>query len=156
MGLISYGTGSEIVNEAPVTNNGWWPDIDPAAFRAVERIDGSVTPERVASVIEIALADVNRQLAEWQKLQIDSGFAASRDVLTPVWARDEHYIDLYLRAVYATAKASLLERYRDYSATNSGDEKGQAKDEAVDDFRRDARWAVSEIIGNNHATVELI
>lgn len=63
---------------------------------------------------------------------------------------------LYLRAVYAQAQADLLERYRDASATGEGDKLGEAKDLAADDYRADARWAIAELTGRNHTTVDLI
>lgn len=154
--LIAYGTGETADPPATIPNNGFWPAIDPAAFRDAERIDGSVTAARVTHALRVALADVNRQLADWQAASIDDGAATVDDVTAPSWAAEGHYALLYQRAVYATAMASLMERYRDYSATGEGDERGEAKDLAADDYRRDARWAVSEIVGEAHTTVELI
>ncbi|GHE20104.1 head completion/stabilization protein [Halomonas urumqiensis] len=154
--LIAYGTGETTQAPAIIQNNGFWPEIDPAAFRDAERIDGSVTASRVEHALRVALADVNRQLAGWQATRQDEGATSVEDVAAPSWQLPDAYPLLYRRAVYATAMASLLERYRDYSATGEGDERGEAKDLAADDFRRDARWAVSEITGHNHTTVELI
>ncbi|MDP2128195.1 MAG: head completion/stabilization protein [Pseudohongiella sp.] len=154
--LISYGTGSEPdegEESETITNNGFWPDIDPADFVVVERIDSSATPARIKTALLIATTDVNRQLADWQAAQ---GVASHEQLVAPSWAIADHFQTLYLRAVYATAKATLLERYRDQSATPGGDNSGQAKDEAADDYRRDARWAVCDIEGRPHSTVELI
>ncbi|SFU80272.1 head completion/stabilization protein [Halomonas korlensis] len=154
--LISYGTGETATPPALLTNNGFWPEIDPADFRDAERVDGTVTAPRLTHALRVALADVNRQLADWQAAQLNDGATTVDDVALPVWAAAGHYALLYQRALYATAMASLLERYRDHSATNDGDERGEAKDLAADDYRRDARWAVSEILGERHTTVELI
>ncbi|MDI5893087.1 head completion/stabilization protein [Halomonas rhizosphaerae] len=154
--LISYGTGETTEAPAAITNNGFWPAVDPVAFRDAERLDSTVTEARVAHALRVALADVNRQLADWQAARIDDGATTAEEVAAPGWAAEGHYVLLYQRALYATAMASLLERYRDYSATGEGDERGEAKDLAADDFRRDARWAVSEILGERHTTVELI
>ncbi|MDO8908919.1 MAG: head completion/stabilization protein [Pseudohongiella sp.] len=157
--LISYGTGSEpddSEESEPIANNDFWPDIEPADFVVVERIDSSATPARIKTALQIAITDVNRQLADWQATQIGKGHESHASVEPPVWAIADHFKTLYLRAVYATAKATLLERYRDQSATPGGDNSGQAKDEAADDYRRDARWAVCDIEGKPHSTVELI
>lgn len=156
MSLLSYGNNPGATPQSPLRNNGFWPDIEPAAFRSVERIDSGMTAERVAHALAIAVADINRQLAEWQQQHVDTGATAVGDVLPPAWSTSDHYPLLYLRAVYATAHASLLERYRDYSATQRGDDLGEAKDAAAEDYRRDARWAVAEIIGTTHTTVDLI
>jgi len=157
--LISYGTGDtpdEAAAPETITNNSFWLDIDPADFVVVERLDSSVTPARIKNALQIAITEINSQLGDWQSAQIANGHESHSAVQAPAWAIEDHYKTLYLRAVYATARATLLERYRDHSATPAGDETGQAKIDAADDYRRDARWAVSDIEGRTRSTVELI
>ncbi|MFM9269969.1 head completion/stabilization protein [Halomonas elongata] len=156
MSLIAAGTGQPPEDAPSLANNSFWPDIAPADFRDATRLDGTVTAPRLVQALQIAMADINRQLAEWQQARQNDGAATLDDVTAPAWAGPDHYAVLYRRAVYATAHASLLERYRDVSATSEGDERGEAKDLAADDVRRDARWAVAEIEGRHHTTVELI
>lgn len=156
MSLIAYGTPQDDTPPRRLANNGFWDDIDPAAFRAAERADASITDARVEHALSVAMADVNRQLAAWQQARQAEGADTAWDATPPAWQLPDAYPLLYRRAVYATAMASLLERYRDHSATGEGDERGEAKALAADDYRRDARWAVSEIQGRTHTTVELI
>ena len=156
MSLIAAGTGAAPADPAAIENNGFWPDVEPADFREATRLDGTVTVPRLVQALQVAMADVNRQLADWQLACQDVGADTLDAVAPPAWAIAGHYALLYRRAVFATAHASLLERYRDVSATQEGDERGEAKDLAADDVRRDARWAVAEIEGRRHATVELI
>jgi hypothetical protein len=154
--LISYGTGTQEPAPAPIVNNSFWPSVDPADFLSAERLDSTMTAERVEQALRAAMADINRQLADWQAEQEEAGAGTIDDVALPSWQVPNAYPNLYRRAVYATAHAALLERYRDYSATGDGADHGEVKDLAADDYRRDARWAVSEIMGRNHVTVELI
>jgi hypothetical protein len=156
MSLIAAGYNPEPEAQEPLTNNGFWPEIDPGDFRAAERILADITVERVAQALRVAMADINRQLRGWQAEQQAAGAVTIADVEAPNWQVPDAYPLLYRRAVYATAHATLLERYREVSATNAGDERGEAKRDAADDYRRDARWAVSEIEGRAHTTVELI
>lgn len=156
MSLIAAGTGTAPADQPSIENNGFWPAIEPTDCRDTERLDGTVTAARLAWALQVAMADINRQLADWQQARQDEGAATIDDVDVPTWAVAGHYALLYRRAVYATAHASLLERYREISATEAGDERGEAKDLAADDVRRDARWAVAEIVGRHHTTVELI
>jgi hypothetical protein len=156
MSLIAAGYGNEPTPPDEIQNNGFWPGIDPADFRAVERIDSNITAARVEHALRVAIADINRQLASWQQAQQQAGAAEIAEVAAPTWAIEGHYAQLYRRALYATAHATLLERYRDTTATGQGDERGEAKAAAADDYRRDARWAVAEIEGRTHTTVELI
>lgn len=154
--LIAYGTGNTENPPDPITNNDFWPAIESSDFRAAERIDSGMTDQRVEQALRAAMADINRQLSGWQEARETEGADTIDDVTTPSWQVPGAYPNFYRRAVYATAHASLLERYRDYSATQDGDDRGEAKNTAADDYRRDARWAVSEILGRNHTTVELI
>ncbi|MEO6934968.1 MAG: head completion/stabilization protein, partial [Collimonas sp.] len=65
----------------------------------------------------------------------------------------------YRRAVYCWAKADLTERYRDFDSTASSlsDKKMmEALDNAPSDQRRNAHWAITNIIGRSHMTVDLI
>ncbi|RCV89732.1 head completion/stabilization protein [Billgrantia montanilacus] len=156
MSLIAAGYGTEDPPAADIENNGFWPAVSPADFRLVERLDSNVTSERAVHALAVAMADINRQLSAWQTAQMDEGADAIGDVAPPSWLPPNVYPLLYKRAVYATAHATLLERYREISATGEGDERGEAKASAADEYRRDARWAVSEITGRNHTTVELI
>lgn len=155
MSLVAYGDAAE-PDAAAIENNGFWPAIDPDDFRAVERIDKTITNPRATWALKVAIADVNRQLADWQAEQTDAGASAIGDVTPPPAQTKDVYTILYRRAVYATAHASVLERWRDYSATGDGAKAAEMKDLTADDYRRDARWAVAQILGRPHTTVELI
>jgi len=157
MSLVAHGGSNTQPAEAqPITNNGFWPDIEPDAFRDRHRIDSTITAGRVSQSLGVAMRDINRQLADFQTQQRDAGIYASDAVPTEHWQIPGHATELYYQAVFSEAHARILESYRDYSATRDGDERGETKDEAAEDYRRDARWAVSEIIGEPHTTVELI
>ncbi len=153
--MIAHGTNPQNQPLETIANNGFWPDIDPNEFRDEERVH-NVTPKRIKQALRAAIADVNRQLASYQAEQQASGRADIGEVPIEPWQTPGDLQLLYLRAVYAQAQADLLERYRDASATGKGDERGEAKDAAADDYRADARWAIAELVGRTHTTVELI
>lgn len=155
MSLVAYGNPSPADAE-PIVNNGFWPDVDPDDFRLEHRIDTTITAPRVATALRVAMASINRQLADWQADQVEAGHATVADVPLATWQIAGHHGLLYVRAVYAEAHAQLLERYREVSATQDGDERGEAKADAADDYRRDARYAVAELVGRSHTMVELI
>ncbi|MEQ9133316.1 MAG: head completion/stabilization protein [Salinisphaeraceae bacterium] len=156
MSLVAYDNTADPAPADTIPNNTFWPALDPADFRAVSRLDQSVSNGRVDECLAIAMVDINRILAAFQAEQVEAGHTTVDDIPLDVWQTADHYPRLYRRAVYALAHAGLMERYRDHSATGDGDERGQTKDEAADDLRADARWAVAEITGGNHSTVELI
>lgn len=152
--FISTGTTSTTAE--PIQNNGFWPDIDPATFREAHRLDGTITPARIEGALLAAIATVNRTLRDWQAQQVEAGHASVADVPVPIWQAPGVFAGLYQRAVFSMAHASLIERYADYDATSSGRDRGESLVEPADSYRRDAVWAISEIEGRPHSTVELI
>ena len=139
-----------------IRNDGFFPDIDLATVMAATRTDGTVTPERLrGAVIEAALS-INAELAHWRHDCQRAGHATLADVPAPQIDGQPAHLHRYHRAVFCLARASLIERYRDYDATAAGDRKAEALMQAVEDLRRDARWAISDILGIRRSTVELI
>lgn len=152
--FVSAGTTD--IAAAPITNNGFWPDIEPSGFREAHRLDGTITPARVEGALLAAVATVNRTLREWQAHQVEAGHVTIDAVPVPVWQAPGVFKGLYLRAIYSMAHASLLERYADFDTTNSGHDKAERIADPADAYRRDAIWAIAEIEGRPHSTVELI
>lgn len=154
--FISAGTTDNTTQEDAIENNGFWPAIQPSDFRERHRLDSTITSARIEGALLTAVAMVNRLLRHWQAEQVEAGYPTVDDIPVPVWQTPGAYLGLYQRAVFSTAHASLLERYADYDATNSGRERAEQLMEPADGYRRDAAWAISEIEGRPHSTVELI
>ena len=53
-------------------------------------------------------------------------------------------------------KANLIEHYRDFDSTGDGHKAADKLELSADDLYRDARFAIRDIIGQSHTTVELI
>ncbi|PHI29237.1 head completion/stabilization protein [Budvicia aquatica] len=143
-------------NEEPIVNTNFWPSVDLADLRDVMRIDGTVSTQRLRHIALNEIASVNGELFVWRDEQKDKGYSSLSAV--PADSIGGHSIHLfrYKQAVYCKTKAGLLERYRDYDATNSGNQKAEEMPDSIDDLRRDAAWAISEIQGLPHSTIELI
>ncbi len=120
------------------------------------RQDGTVTAERLRAALIEATLSVNEELAGWKAAQLASGHDRLAAIPAPMADGKSAHEHRYLRAVYCEARASLIERYRDYDATATGDRHADALMLAVEDLRRDARWAISDIQGIARTTVELI
>lgn len=147
--------------EQPISNGqfwsgAFWPEIDPAKMRVAYKIDSTVTPERLRDALIEAIATVNTQLTNWREIQIATGHTTLEEV--PAEEIDDTSINVhrYRRAVACLAKASLIERYRDFDTTAAGTKKADQLETPIDDLRRDARWAISDILGVGRTVVELI
>jgi hypothetical protein len=143
----------------PISNDGFFPDIHMPEMRDAMRLDSTVTDARLRPALVAAMLAINVELRRWQQSQLERGHATLDSV--PAVRIDDvsRNVALYLRAVYCTAKADMFEAYRDYDTTASAltDKKNMEwMDVAPDVQRRNARWAVNDILGIPRNTVELI
>jgi hypothetical protein len=142
--------------EAPIHSNPFWPDIEPEAARAALRLDGTVTGPRLRHALVEAIADINGRLATWRRSHQASGFPTLDTVPAETVDGESEHVARYRRAVYCLAGASLIERYRSFDSTHAGHQQADELTPSVDELRRDAGWAVSDLLGRGRATIELI
>ncbi|MCD9124025.1 head completion/stabilization protein [Cupriavidus sp. UGS-1] len=154
-------TAPDTVPDAPpgaatIRNDGWFPDIDMAKAREALRLDGTVTNERLRRALVDAMFSVNSDLKGWQVQQKAAGHSDLAAV--PAMQLDGVSVNVsrYQTAVYCLARASVTERYRSFDSTKSGHGAADELDCTIDDDRRDARFAVRDILGVTHVTVELL
>jgi hypothetical protein len=155
----SAGGAVSLPEAGSVENDGFYPDIVLQDMRDNMRLDGTVTSARLTQAIVAAVLHVNAELRDWKLLQIGAGFASLAAVPADRVNRESVNIAHYRRAVYCWAKADLTERYRDFDSTASSmsDKKMmEALDNAPAEQRRNTHWAIADIIGRSHMTVELI
>lgn len=142
--------------EGEIDSSPFWPAISLPDLRDTVRLDGTVTTARLKHAVIDAITSVNRDLADWRRAREAEGVATLAAVPGEVINGESAYLHSYRRAVYAMARANLLERYADYSATGDGVKGADAKIISSDDLYRDARFAIRDILGTTHNTVALI
>ncbi len=143
-------------DEGEITSSPFWPAISLPDLRETVRIDGTVTTARLTHAVIDAITSVNRDLADWRSARQAEGHATLAAVPSEDINNESVHLHSYRRAVYAMTRANLLERYTDYSATGDGVKGADAKIISSDDLYRDARFAIRDILGTTHNTVELI
>lgn len=143
-------------DEGEIANSPFWPAISLADLRETVRLDGTVTTARITHAVVDAITSVNRDLADWRSARQAEGHTTLAAVPSDVINNESVHLHSYRRAVYAMTRANLLERYTDYSATGDGVKGADAKIISSDDLYRDARFAIRDILGTTHNTVELI
>ncbi|MGL5815328.1 MAG: head completion/stabilization protein [Aeromonas sp.] len=142
--------------EGEITSSPFWPAISLTDLRETVRLDGTVTTARLTHTVIDAITSVNRDLAEWRSARQAEGHATLTAVPGELINNESAHLHSYRRAVYAMTRANLLERYTDYSATGDGVKGADAKVMSSDDLYRDARFAIRDVLGTTHNTVELI
>lgn len=151
-GFIATGTAEAFT----LTNDGFWPDIDADHLRASLRLEGTVSNARLEQAAVNAMLSVNRELANLQAEYQAEGYATLADVPAAELQGLSGLIHLYRRAIYCTAGAELAERYRSFDTTAAGNQRADDLTPSIDEYRRDARYAIRDLLGITHSTVELI
>ena len=139
-----------------INTDPFWPSIDLDELRATLRIDSSVTPARLETAVISAAINLNRELSDWRAAQQAAGYATLEAVPGDRIKDVSVKAHLYRRAIEAGTGAEVCERFRDYSATNTGNNKAEEVAPTIDDYRRDLRWAVRDFLEKSRTTVELI
>lgn len=147
---------AEPATETPIASGPFWPDIDPAEQRIAQRIDNTVTAERLRMALIEAIATTNYALRAFRIEQLDLGRSTLANVPCDEIDGENVLVHRYRRAVGCLAKALLLERQRDFDATGKGDKKAEDLSSTIDDCRRDHLHALSDITGKPRTVVELI
>lgn len=138
----------------------FYPAIDLAVLRTAIRIDGTVIAERLHAAASAAQLQLAAELAPlkqagiWQHLwQLDPYNRA-----TPITTKPTHSAAeaLYLRAAHSLVAAEVADRYRGYDATAQGHQRADQIEPTADTLRRDARWAIRDLLGTPRTTVELV
>lgn len=137
-----------------VHNNGFYPDIDLERARAVLRLDGGVTEPRLEQACISAIIETNEDLKPLREKYKDHDQLA--DVPADDINGDSVLLHLYRRAIYCNIGAELSERYRAYDTTAQGNQRADDLTPSIDEYRRDARFAIRDLLKRVRTTVELI
>lgn len=139
-----------------VINDAFWPDIDTADLQDAMRLDGQVTEARLLHATTEAMARVNQELLDWQIIQLAAGFTELEAIPDTVINGQHVRVMRYRRAVYCTAKALLLEGYRDIDTTRDGEKHAEALSTQIESVWRDSQWALRDIMGLSRALAEIV
>lgn len=142
--------------ETAIEQDGWWPAVDPAVARDVLRLDGTVTTDRLNEALAAGIDSANQELAAWRAENEQAGYAKMEDVPCSHLSGESIHVWRYRRAVHALALANLVERYQSYDISPAAQKAAEPQGNACDQLRRDAHWALCDIAGRPHTTVELI
>lgn len=142
--------------EALVANDGFFPDVDPAAVREMARIPTSITPARLRAAILGALMTVGIDAGDYAATQVAAGRATLTAVPAPLLDGQSVQAIRYLRAVALYTKAELIERHRDFDTTAAGASQADELTASIGELRRDAQHAVRDLVGRGRTVVDLI
>lgn len=152
--FVAVGTAA--TDQAVITNDAFWPGIDPDDCRTVMKLDGTVTDARLRTALITAIADANRQLTPWAALHLEAGRATLDAVPAMHVDGGSLKVHQYKVAVYHLAAAELTEHIRSIDTSRQGNAAADVLETPIDTHRRAAHWLLNDIRGNPRTTVELI
>lgn len=147
-GLTFNGTNN---TDQTITNDPFFIDISLKTVRESLRFDGSVSDMRLIEAIENALIEINSGLA----LLKNNGGSLAELATGQINNKPNTHI-LYFRAVVAHVGAHINEKYRSYDSTSTGQKRAEDMTPTIDEYRRDLRWAMRDLLGSARTTVDLI
>lgn len=139
-----------------LSNRSFWPDIAIDDFRSATRQADTITDARVTHALITAMIRVNGELAAWRLQRQNEGLISLDQVPGDDYNGVRALVHHYHTAVYAEAKAQLIEYYKDAGTTEEGLKRFIQFTDPVDAYRREARTAIRAILGKSRATIELI
>lgn len=146
--------------EPTVTNDGWFPDMEPFKVRNACNLYGTVTADRLLPALQTAMLTVNAELQDWADEQRSRWGYTKLGEVPAAQAGDESAKLLhYRRAVHAALQADLLQTYRGMPAIATGNKLDRESDDlqhTAGDYLRQLRNAISDIRGSARCTVELL
>ncbi|RDE73084.1 phage head protein [Haemophilus sputorum] len=137
-----------------IENSPFFPAISLVNFRNQMRLDGTITDDRLRECVIEAMIAVNEELQEWQSNYAE--YHQLEDLPAMEINGESVLIYRYKRAVYCLALANLYERYIAYDSSKEGEKKADLLKASVDELRRDARFAISDILKRHRVDAELI
>ncbi|MBN6064182.1 head completion/stabilization protein [Aggregatibacter actinomycetemcomitans] len=143
-----YGQGEDLV-----LNDTFFPPINISDFRNQARVDGTVTTTRLKDALIEAIASVNDELSDFKQHSKADYFA---DIPCAKINNESVLVYRYRRAVTCLALANLYERYASYDTGNDGEKKMELLQNSINELRRDARFAISDILKRPRVDAELI
>lgn len=147
----------EECNAQLVVADGFFPPIDCAMLRDRMKVGPAITDARLREAVIGAMTTALIELADWRTVQVLAGFdSASTIPGKPEIDGENWYALLWRRAVSNYACAALAETYRDLTATGAADDRAEAKGLSAEDYRREGRYAVRDILAAPRSWIELI
>ena len=146
----------DTLQDDDISNDVFFPAVNLQTLRLENRIDSTISVERLRAAVIEAMANVNQQLAAFKLYEQGAGNATLKAIVADKINNKSVLEHRYLRAVGCLTKANLIERYRDFDSTTQGNRNADELLPNIDELRRDAYWAIGDMLGAPRSTIELI
>ncbi|MBK0062627.1 MULTISPECIES: head completion/stabilization protein [unclassified Acinetobacter] len=144
-------SGNTTPSHITINSTEFFPSISLDEIRDIVRIDGAVTDARLKQATLEEIIDVNRLLIGL----VSTASSLAELATTHVDGTSDTEI-LYFSAVSNGVAAKVNEKYRSYDTSATGNKNADELTPTIDEYRRNKHWAIKQLLGESHTTVELI
>lgn len=153
--FIALSNANE-AEDLEISNISFFPAITIKDVRESQRLDGTVTTERLKKAITNAIIAVNDDLYSWRLAKQADGLSSINELIDDIINGESKYLILYKQAVYSWANALLNEQYLNFDVTAKAKNQIEPEQQSAGDLYRNSRYAIRDILGKSHSTMELI
>ena len=156
----TQASGTTLIN-----NIHFFPDIYLLDFQQRYKLDNGTAEERQINALQTAMMEVNEELMnpnardcgiDWVNEQLNLGYCHLDAVPALKYGACSAKLHHYRTAIYARAKAELLERSPDVDTTRSGHDRADKLEETADKYLAEGRVALRQLMDKPRMTVDLI
>lgn len=157
--------GQDSTGQVVLPNMEFFPDIHLRDFQERYRVNNGQGESRQIQMLQQAMQRINRELLDddameeggnWVCQQVRKGFFTLESVPSVQYGDCTEKLMQYRTAIYAHAKARLIERYRDTQTTRPGHDRADDMELTVDDYDQESREALRQLLGKPRCTIDLI
>lgn len=149
------GTTTEY-QQATVTNDGFWPDIEVGDFERDRAMPADLQPATVAGAVLSAVAQVNIELAITKARLNAEGHWTAAEVPGPEVNGQNQLTVLYRQAVFARAKADLVTEAGSLSQREVGNNQATQGGDVRAALLAESQQHIRAIKGAHRCGIELL
>lgn len=142
--------------EQIIENDGFWPNLSVAEFQKGYRLPAEYLVDMLATDLDTAMHEVNLDLARLKARWQAAGVSHVETADSTVLPERTYQAQLYKRAVYTRAKASLLTQFATVTRRAEAENAGKQAPEQIDTFLEFSQQAVRALQGRGRMTAVLL
>lgn len=142
--------------EQIIENDGFWPNLSVTEFQKGYRLPAEYLVDMLATDLNTAMHEVNLDLARLKARWQAAGVSHVETADSTVLPERTYQAQLYKRAVYTRAKASLLTQFATVTRRAEAENAGKQAPEQIDTFLEFSQQAVRALQGRGRMTAALL
>lgn len=153
---MSFSGKTATVVDQTIENNGFWPDLSLAEYQKAYRLPGEYLSDTLVTHLNIAMAEVNQDLAKLMASWRDLGITEVATADSLLLQERTFKVELYKRAVYCRAKATALTDFATVTRREVAENTGKEAPERAETYLAFSQAAVRALQGRSRITAALV